>query len=46
MVQKTFANSKETTKKNKSHNYTQQPVAMAFIGKITSMLSKTFSYAV
>lgn len=45
MTQKTFANSKETTK-SKSHNYTQQPVVMAFIGKTTSMLSKTFSYAV
>lgn len=33
-------------KKDKRQNYKQQPVVMSFIGKKTSMLSKTFSYAV
>lgn len=33
-------------KKYKRHNYTKQSVVMSFIGKKTSMLSKTFSYAV
>lgn len=45
MTQKLLLTAKKR-QKNKSHNYTQQPVAMAFIGKTTSMLYKTFSYAV
>lgn len=45
MAQKLLPTAKKR-QKNKSHNYTQQPVAMAFIGKTTSMLAKTFSYAV
>lgn len=45
MTQKLLPTAKKR-QKNKSHNYAQQPVVMAFIGKTTSMLSKTFSYAV